>query len=510
MKRRDFIIKTGCGTATMLLHPRLTSMLNIGTEHFSNISALNTRLKVKFVINGMIHEGAWEGSCRVGSLQTLTYEAEKAALDKKYDDFRKDINNLQFPPEIEILEPFKSYEWVEKGNPEIMYPEENLTKLADDDLNTDVYVIKGDGLPQFPGLIIAERFRKPVILASTPGWGIDMAAGIRNIGLEGHYVQNDDQLKDLLKLMFVRKAFSRTKLLIVTNFPKSVPKGVVSSLTDLEILREKYRMNYHYVDYNEFFKVMDDMEGDNNSFKTAHEISKKLLDGAKSNNMSLENIINSVRFYLTTQYFLEKYSCNAFTIECFELCSSLNPWNRKFTPCLCHALLKDMGYPSACEADINVLLSMAVQMYLSGKAVYMGNPDIDINNNTLTVHHSVASLKMMGFDQPETGYDIASFATSGFGATLRHDFKENINKVMTVGRFSPSGKEMLITKGNIIDGNTTGCGCAQNVTLQIPDGKEFLEKQQDYGHHLSLVYGDYCKQIIDLGKIMGFKVNAVL
>jgi hypothetical protein len=481
-----------------------------GNGHLFPLSALNTKLKVKFAINGMIHNGAWEGSCRVGNLQELSQEAERAALDRAFDDFKKNINQMRFFPEMEILEPVKVFVWAEGGNPEITFPEENLAKLAADDWDTDVYVVVGGGHSAFAGLNIAQRFRKPVILTDVGGWGVDMPAGIRKIGLEGYYVQNDEQLADLLNLMFVRKALSETKLLIVTNFPKTVPCGVVSSLTDLDILKEKYGIDYHYVDYGEFFKVMDEIEGDKNTSNIAYEIGKKLLDGAKSSNMSLDNIINSVWFYLTALHFLEKYSCNAFTIECFELCGSLHPWKRKFTPCLCHALLKDRGSPSACESDINALIAMAILMYISRKSVYMGNPDIDINKNTLKVHHSDAGLKMLGFDKPETPYDIASFTVSGFGATLRHDFKKHIDEVMTIGRFSPSGKGMLITTGKIIDGNTIGYDCSQSVTLQIPDGKEFLEKQQDYGHHLSLVYGDYSNQIIGLGKIMGFKVDAVL
>ena len=106
---------------------------------------------------------------------------------------------------------------------------------------------------------------------------------------------------------------------------------------------------------------------------------------------------------------MDKYSCHAFTIDCFELCSSMHPWRRRFTPCLTHALLKDTGYPSACEGDINALLAMMVEMYLSRKAVYMGNPDVDVDKNTLSLHHSVASLKMKGLDKSDSYYEIDGF-----------------------------------------------------------------------------------------------------
>lgn len=510
MKRRNFIATSGCGVAGLFLNPSFASMIR-EEENVKNTSALNTRLNVKFVINGGIHEGAWEGSCRHGSPENLSYEAEKTWLDIAFNNFKKDLSSMQFFPEMEILEPVKTFTWIEEGNPDIMYSDNQLEKLAPDDSKTDVYVIMGGGLPQYPGFRIAEQFRKPVILANTAGWGIDMPAGIRNKGLEGYYVQNNEQLKDLLNLMFVRKAVANTKLLTVTNFKNNMPRGVVSTLTDLNILKEKYDLDYQYVNYEEFFKEMDNVEKDSNSLITARKIGEQLLKNARNSNMTLDDIVNSIQFYQTTLRFLERYSCNAFTIECFELCSSLNPWNRRFTPCLCHAMLKDTGYPSACEGDINALLAMMVQMYVSRKAAYMGNPDIDVENNRLTVHHSVASLKMNGFEEPETSYDIVSFTESGFGVTLRHDFNENLNRVMTVGRFSPSGDKMLITKGYVIGGvSGSGCGCEQRVTLQIPDGEEFFDRQQDFGHHLSLVYGDYTRQIKNLGKMMGFEVEAVI
>ncbi|GAI21744.1 unnamed protein product, partial [marine sediment metagenome] len=48
-----------------------------------------------------------------------------------------------------------------------------------------------------------------------------------------------------------------------------------------------------------------------------------------------------------------------------------------------------------------------------------------VDKNTLSLHHSVASLKMKGLDKSDSYYEIDSFAKSGFGAILRHDFNED-------------------------------------------------------------------------------------
>lgn len=462
-----------------------------------------------FVIHGVIHEGAWEGPCRTGVLKDLTYEREKANLDQEFEDFKTKMGEMQFFPELELLEPVKTNVWIEKGNPELMFPKENLEKLAKDDSITDVYVLISNAKPGLAAINIAEHFHKPVIMMVAAGWGVAIPAALRSYGYEGYYVQDEEKLRELLNLLYVRKALSTIKLMIITDFPQSGDRRGVAKSMNMDFLKEKYRMDYHYIGYDEFFGYMERYENDTNTNNKIQEISRKLLDKANGSNVSFDDVKNSVRFYVTTQHFLEKYSCNAYTIDCPELCSSNISWNKRFTPCLSHALNKDMGIPSTCEADIPAHISMAILMYLSRKAVYMGNADVNIKDNTLSVHHSVASLKMAGFFESDSEYNIEAFTVSGFGVTLRHDFKVNKGKTVTIGRFSPSGQKMLVTKGRIMDGNIPGQGCSQSVQLQIADGKELLEKQQNYGNHLTLVYGDYVQQITDLAKIMRFEVEVV-
>ena len=175
-----------------------------------------------------------------------------------------------------------------------------------------------------------------------------------------------------------------------------------------------------------------------------------------------------------------------------------------------HALLKDNSMAAACEGDVNALMSMMVEMYLSDKSVYMGNPFFNEGENVLRIKHSNCGLKMEGFDKPDSYYDIHSFAESGFGATLRHDFKKHIGQACTIGRFDPSGMKMLVSKGDIIDGvGNEGFGCEQSVTLKVPDVYELWRSSQNYGHHFSMVYGDYTREIRDLGDMMNFDVELV-
>jgi len=482
----------------------ITSSMAVG----ANNSAMQSKLYVKFVVNGLLHEAAYEGSCRYGDLQNLTYEAEEIQLKTAFSEFTKEMAAHTFHSAVDVLSPLTTHLYVQKGNPDIMLKDEQLGQLKNDAASTDVFVVVGGGIPQFTALRIAETYRKPVIIMQAAGWAIDAAAAIRAKGLDGWYVQNWEQLDQILRILYARKAIQQTRILSVTNFLTRPPRGVVSAITDFDKLKSQYGIKYENLNYQVFFKMMDQFVADEGFQKEADVITEILVKNAVRSNMTPEDVKKSVLFYLTAKKVMDQYDCNAFLIECFELCSSLNPWNRRFTPCLTNALLKDTGYPAACEHDTSALLTMMVEMYLSQKAIYMGNPDIDLLKNTITLHHSVASLKLMGLEKPDSPYAIRAFTSSGFGVTLRHDFDQDLGERVTAARFDPSGTKLLATSGktflSVGSGGNEGIGCAQNVTFRVDDARAFLRAQQNFGHHLAMVFGDYVEDFSLLGELMKF------
>ena len=505
--RREFIGTSAKAAGIMALTPAGISSYFFGKET-NMLNPAQTPLSVKFVQTGVIHEETYEGSCRTGKLENLTREAETRQLLNALGNLTEQVNDFPFPAGIDILEPEGVFMWVEKGNPEIMLKAEEIGKLKEDDNHTDVYVVTG-GLPQFTCLRIAEEYRKPVILANVPGWGLDAPAGLRALGHESFYVQNMDQLGSLLMAFKARKGIQQTRFLNVTNF-SGVPKGVVSSINNFDFLFQQYGLGQQTVDYREFFDEMDRLLEAEDIREKSGKLAGELMDGAAATNMSREDIANSFNFYLTVLHFFSKYHCNAFGIECFELCSSMHPWNRRFTPCMTHSLLKNAGFPSTCEKDLSALLAMAVLMYISQKPAYMGNPDFDLEQDILTLHHSDSPTRMHGFNRPEEGYEIKSFTDSGFGATLRYDYEKQKGQKVSLARFDPSGRKMLMLSGEIAGGGgMDGQGCAQNVSFKVNNCKEIMRAMQDFGHHLAMVFGDWSDTVRELSVLMGFEVIQV-
>ena len=165
------------------------------------------------------------------------------------------------------------------------------------------------------------------------------------------------------------------------------------------------------------------------------------------------------------------------------------------------------GHVASSYYDLNGTGNSAVLGYYP---IYMGNPDIDVAKNLLSIHHSVASLKMLGIDGPATPYRIRSFTQSGFGATLRHDFNRERGEAVTLARFDPTATKLLVARGKIIAGEgLEGIGCAQKVYLQIADAKVLLREQPNFGSHLAMVIGDYVEDVQDLAELMRFETVSV-
>jgi len=223
-----------------------------------------------------------------------------------------------------------------------------------------------------------------------------------------------------------------------------------------------------------------------------------------------------MEFYQTVINLMKKYNCNAFTIECFEFCSSRLPDKWKITPCLIHTMLKDLGIPSACEGDLGGLLAMHMLMSLSGKSPHFGNMFYEQDGkSTLTINHSVPGIKMNGFDRPGLPYQLAHFVESGWGTKAVVDFMNNATKEVTVARMNPHGTGLLVLKGILVGSQGWGSdevGCFDKAFIVGKDSgsaEEFVRKQSDYGNHLPWVYGDYSEQLKKLGTLIGVDVVVV-
>lgn len=461
---------------------------------------VDLKVGVKPVFVQLVHSGPYEGPCRVGRREDLEPEAERARGEEEFRRFGEELRE-NLSPEARLLEPVK-IEWRDDW----VVPEEEFGKLEADLEDVDLFVISG-GLSQYPAVAVAHRYKKPVAMVGAVV-NMDVAACLRARGLEGYAPLDLQELNQLISLLRVRKAVSRTKVLFATE-GDVIPVGVVSTIWDLEDLRVRFGVEHISVPARALFGRMDRLSQDEE--REAQELTDELIKNADQVHMVREELLRSVRFYVTVKRAMEELECNAFVIPCFEVCASRLAEERRVTFCLAHSLLKDEGYPSACEGDMNVLMAMALLMYISKKSAYMGNSYIvDREENILGVNHDVPGLRMKGLGGPALPYEIRNFTLGGWGATIRYDFSKDVGEPVTLARFNPTATRLLVARGEICGGvGFDRIGCSLGVQVKVGDVAELLHREADFGHHLAVVYGDYTQELKEVGKVMKFDVEEV-
>ena len=309
-------------------------------------------------------------------------------------------------------------------------------------------------------------------------------------------------------ILRARKVFQQTNMLIITNRGGKIGRPVMSNISDFEGLKNRFGIDTKIITYKELSNERDRVMRSKDTMEKAENFADKLIKNAQGVHVDRKYIIKSVVFTFVIKNLMKKYYCNAHTIECFEFCSSklANDW--EVVPCLTHSLLKDEGYSSACEGDLNALLAMNVLMGLSKKSAYMGNLGIDDKDTIIYIHHDVPGMKMRGFDKPDLPYELRNFVQSGWGVQAKIDFSKIKEKKITAARFNPLANKIMVVRGEVV-----GCegfskpGCSLAAVIRVSDAREIFDKLVDYGYHFAMVYGDYTKELDKLADMINVEVE---
>jgi L-fucose isomerase-like protein len=281
-------------------------------------------------------------------------------------------------------------------------------------------------------------------------------------------------------------------------------------LADLE---RRHGVGVKQISYDALAEAMDATLSSQADRDLATQVANELIENAEKTLLDKEYVVSSMQFYRTVTRLMHEHKCNAFTIECFEFCSSRLPEKWKITPCLIHTLLKDLGHASSCEADFGGLLSMRLLMSVSQKSSHLGNMFLR-PGGVLAINHSASGLNMNGYGQPKIPYKLGRFVQSGWGTKFVVDFMNNDEKRVTVVRIDPTATKMLVLKGKLVgadgwEGDNLGCSVEARVVPLEGTAEDFARKQTDYGNHLIWVYGHYADELKQLGEMLDMKVEVV-
>jgi L-fucose isomerase-like protein len=341
---------------------------------------------------------------------------------------------------------------------------------------------------------------------------VDISAYSRSKGLEAYVPADGDELSRLLALLRARKVFRQTRVLFPTNWGLPAVASI-TSINDLADLEKRHGVGVKQITYDELAKSMEATLSSQADRDKAAYVADELIKNARKSFLDKKYVVSSLQFYRTITRLMNQHKCNAFTIECFELCSSRLPEKWKITPCLVHTLLKDRGHASSCEADFGGLLSMRLLMSVSQKSSHLGNMFLR-PGDVLAINHSASGLRMNGFNQPPLPYKLGRFVQSGWGTKFVVDFMNTDEKRVTVVRIDPTATKMLVLKGKLVgtdgwEGDNLGCSVEARVVPIEGTAEAFARKQTDYGNHLVWTFGHYADELQQLGQMLDMKVEVV-
>ena len=500
------------------------------------------KLNVKPLFIEFNHDYVYEGPCRFGKGDSLRPDYDRMLSGELYQNFIG-LLKRNMPGEVNLLEPIRLQEYTD----EFKVSEEDIQKAMRGSDEVDLYLISTSGRANRVTMEIARRSRKPIAFYSKVLMAVTTnIAALHARGLEAYPAYDWTDFTRTLKALRIKKILGNTRILVLNRFASDVsPVSAQDCFLSLEEVSQKLNVQYHFLNVHEFLDQLKLCPPDENpttpgrmqqniNAEDEREIwvlTDRLIASADKCDMEREMVFRSMRAFYLTQKLLRYWDCNAFTAPCPDMCSTRRLNEEKCTLCLTHSLNEEQGIPSACEFDINALLSKLILQNLAEKATYMGNtcllpiqdgritvPDFsyvsqeEINrlegiDNLVVTLHSVANRKLKGYALPEEHYSIRPFAHSGWGVTIRYDFSKDIDTPVTLMRIDPTCSKMLVVSSRVKGQfGLKNNNCTMALVQQTADAKDFFEKQLEFGSHMAVVYGDYMEELKAVGSVLGLDV----
>ena len=502
--------------------------------------AFDVKLKVLPLLSFAEHLYYYEGPCRFGSGEALEPGYDALANAQKQRLF---LDNLRASAgeNIEIMDAAvirRTDDWDDH---------ESEWEAITDAVNRADVVVGSAAIASDDRLVeFATRFSKPLIVSPDSfASNIGVPAAIRALTGE-HEVFSAwrwEQVGPLLATLRARKIMRTTRILLATRFGSPISQSSLDTFNNYERITAKLGVQFRFVNIHELLDQMTPaVPGGNHTtpgrqtldlteadMAEAEALADELLGGAAYVDLARKHLLTSLYAYLTVRKHMDYKDCCGFTAPCPDVCSTRRLNEMQFTFCLTHSLNLEQGIPSACEFDVNGVVSMQALMAVSGKCPFLGNTEPltwagdhpvvlggsdeqakilcerlgNDRRNVYFMQHSIAHRRIKD-EKQNSAYAMQHFAyDQGFGATMRYDFDDDQGRTMTLCRFSPDGEKLMIARAEVISGDGYRVpNCAEVVYFRVKDVDEFFDAQTNVGLHMVMVYGDYTRQLIDLAKLM--------
>lgn len=496
------------------------------------------KLNVRPIYIDMSHTYVYEGPCRFGKGEELSYEFDRAMNAENNKRFLKDIAD-HAPQWVNVLEPV----YVERTD-DWRIPEDMIQAMAQGYEETDFYLFAdgarcGDVMLEF-----IRHYPKPCAVLSDCRAHSIIFAAMSSHDCEVYPATSWTELTHYLTAVRVRKMLREMRVLLSYRFNanQSLPSAP-DSFNDLDQVTKRFGTRFRFLNLHELMDMLHVIPNDQNpttpgrrrlnlteaDMEEIGRMADQFIAGARDNVLPRQEVVNTLKMYKVIRKNMDDEDCNAFCAPCPDACSTRRLNEERCTMCLSHSLNNELGLPSACEYDVTALFCMAILLGVSGKAPYMSNtiacqldeeglfpacpfltredlaPVVGMDNLMLT-YHSVPNRKMHGLDSEDSQYGIQPFAYSGWAATLRYDFTQDKGQPVTQIRIDPNCRRMMIARGTVQAGfGYDKANCTEGLIFTVQDAEGYVRTQKYFGLHMPLVLGDYVEELKAVAEVLGLE-----
>ena len=206
-----------------------------------------------------------------------------------------------------------------------------------------------------------------------------------------------------------------------------------------------------------------------------------------------DEVVKAMRLYRSVKSIVERYSLNAFTLNCFDLIPITHT-----TGCVALALLNQEGIPAGCEGDEQTLLTMLAVQAATGEMTFMANPSKILDN---AAHEMV--------------FAHCTIAPAMADRYIIRDHYESLSGVAVEGIFDPmdmtvvkcGGKDMehyFLSKAQLIECTTNPNMCRTQLRLRLDEPLDYFLERSIGNHHV-IVRDDHTQCIEATLRLLGAK-----
>jgi L-fucose isomerase-like protein len=250
------------------------------------------------------------------------------------------------------------------------------------------------------------------------------------------------------------------------------------------------------VDHYELSELMNEYKMAETGF-TVDEV-KDIYDCSELNDTQIDKVAVLSR---SMENFINKNKLDALAIRCWpEFANTFGT-----SPCAAMSLLQGKGYTLGCEGDIEGTLSLLACNAIAKDPAFLADlSQVNFEENyALLWHCGVAAYPLW---DGKSLRSLDTYFAGGRGVTAGFVMKTGTVTVMRID--TARGKTRLfIGKGEAVPMERELSGTYAKVIFDQPIS-QLIDTVTETGvaHHISMIYGDYIKEMKLFARLMGFEV----